>query len=373
MANDLTGALQARLGPAPVWMWLAAGGLGFWLITRSGLLGGKKSTIPITAPPSGTVPPGFAPFSSGPQPAAPPKTPNVTLSGLYGVVWLHSVPGTAGVVAVLSNGTRLPSAGSPVAGDSYTQGTLTSNLWQPVQYSGTTAYAWAPEAQSIPGGGAGYDSVGGGRVAAGRSPTRRSDTHWSWAGHPLLKQQADYPHYVVGGQGGSSVHGVARSAGLHPARLMAANPHLHGPRGGFTDNLVTPMSGRGIPTSRGYALAVGGPEDALGGFTDNMSQPVARQGQPTSRGRRLVRGGADDDSGQGGSVWARLRGRRRGGSDDDSGQGGPDDALGGPPWAAWPTETYAVGGPEDMGTGGPRGPRLPPGHVARAGQLIRVR
>lgn len=37
---DITGALTAKLGPAPVWMWLAGGGIGLWLLTRSGALSG---------------------------------------------------------------------------------------------------------------------------------------------------------------------------------------------------------------------------------------------------------------------------------------------------------------------------------------------
>jgi len=304
MASPLD-ALKTKLGPAPAWMWLAVGAGILYLGPKLGLFGARATAQPViprsTPSPSQQQPAGPSPAST-PQRGLAPGASGVT-------VWNGQVYHYAVTAPGQGPNEALRTLGLPVNADALGRLTyFTPNPYHDPQ--GNTVWymglldaqglplptprdwsVWPPYAGPLPTGGPA--ATGGARLAAGRAPGRRQDAPWHWHGHPAIKQQVHFPHYVLAGAGGTSVHAVARSAGLHPARLVAANPHLHYSRSG--------------------------------GSMDNQSQPLAHAGVATSRGSRLFRGGAYEDS------------------------GGPEDDTGG------------------------AGQRLPVGHAARAGQLIRVR
>ena len=221
---DIQQFLSKKAGPLPVWGWAAAGG---GLLTVLYLRGKGQAQAPAGAQgvdTSGTGP--FAPspiivtpntMPDGTSSANPPPQPApssmVTLQGSHGVVWVWSQPGRTGLLASLPNGTALQSAGPPVQGQSFSEGSLSSNMWVPVKYIGATGYVWAPEAQAGSGGmGGASTSVktlpGAGRIGRFTSP------------------HAHKQFLNVSGMGGGpyALKAVAGRTGIPEIRLMALNP-----------------------------------------------------------------------------------------------------------------------------------------------------
>ena len=398
MASPLD-ALQTRIGPAPAWVWLAGGGVAVYLATKSGLLRGLTGATGATGQ-SGVI--GRSGPAGPPGPTAPPPSPPTPTAPSVPIpVWRFGGPdrgrpyiwrttGTA-TPAGINPGQIFPGSGgdpssnpgafpgfgafswqwAPVPSGTDPQG----QAWTDVSYAGALLAA-AQQGQNI---GGAEDGVGGPRVA-GSAPRRRQDVHWAWGGHRSVEHPA--PHFVVAPVGGASMHAVARSAGLNPARVMALNPRFHGPRGGgdgadesmggFSDYQSQPMAGQGPAFGPGRRDL---PFNRAGGFSDYQSQPMAGQGPAFGPGRRdrpftRAGGGEDGEGGPARGLRRFLPGRVRYGNDQTTnyrgvgGAQGSGEELGGAQGAS----VFAVDPSLNYRT-----PQVPAGHVARAGQLIRVR
>ena len=370
MADGPLAALQTRIGPAPAWVWLVGGGAALFLLSKGGVFGRKAGTpIPVGTPTPGGQPgpqgppgpPGPGPIigafpqpPSGP-PISPPNPPlnppapgprgkyTAVVTGAFsgGATGLRAAPSfTAPITRRLAAGTVLTLLSDQIP-DPGSQG----------QYWYQTAqndYVWAADVSNVQailatGGGMGGPAArGASRPAAGR----RHDSHWAWEGHPVHKQEHPAPHYVVAPLGGATIHQVARSAGVSPARLMALNPHLHLPRGGGD-----------------------GADESMGGFSDYESQPLSGQGPafgPGRQGQPFNRAGGPAPRG----LRRYLPGRFRYGNDAQTNYRGVGGGVG---------SGEELGGAQGASVFGVdpslnyRTPHVPAGHVARAGQLIRIR
>jgi hypothetical protein len=238
MANELVTALNTKVAGIPVWVAGAVVVGGILLVRKAGIFPSGSST-PSTASKAPTGSPGgdfslgyasglqAANTTTSPAPPTPAPTPGmVTLTG--GQTGLFATPAfdLSQLVTWLPGGNQLPSAGSPVAGGSFGSGNEQSHFWQPVTYQGKTLYVWAPFARpdtSPTGGrGGGFPGRNGPRGIGSRS------AELMHAAHPMVKQRPRFPHYAVaaGGPSGRSIHELAGAAGVHPGRLMVANPHL---------------------------------------------------------------------------------------------------------------------------------------------------
>ena len=232
---DFPEFLTHKVGPLPVWAYAAGGGalLGVVFLYKRGASAQTDTSAAAGAP--GTSP--FAPSpivitnpgnmangtSSVNAPASSaPATNMITLQGSHGVVWGWSVPQRSGLVATLPNGTTLPSAGPPVTGQNWTDG-VTSNMWQPVKYSGTTIYIWAPEAQSTGNQGGGGDMVD--TLSGSGSPMRFASSH-------------AHPQWVNTGMGGGGLESLSKRTGLPLIRLQALNSHLRASNGNYVNGVT---------------------------------------------------------------------------------------------------------------------------------------
>lgn len=224
--------LNAKIAGIPAWVAVVAVIGGVIVVRRLGIFGGSSSSSaqqPANVPNQG-VPPGWVPASTvglPQQPGNPPAPQQVgVVSGIYGPAALYASPGPGidkgGKVAEwLPPGTLLLVAGPAVTGVPQTIGSQTSNQWVPVTRNGNLRYIWDQDLQLNAPGSLPTSGLGGGRGGGSRSAVLMHH------GHPLIKQRVRFPHYHVVGRGGpSTVHAVAHAAGLHPARIMALNPHL---------------------------------------------------------------------------------------------------------------------------------------------------
>jgi len=226
--NQITGALTKRYGPLPGYAWAGIAALAAWLIIPrlKGLTGSSSSTVP---PPGTPSQPAGAVSYGYPGPAGPPGP--------------QGVPGTAGAPG--ANAAPNPPPPTSPAAPQYRQYTIVSGdtLWGVAQKflgngsrwpeifrashlrSGDPNLIYPGEVVNVPIGG----GVGG--ATRGRSIGNRRAQLMS-AHHPDLKQPVRYTQTLaaVGGPGNhvASVHAVAARSGVHPARLLALNPHYSG-------------------------------------------------------------------------------------------------------------------------------------------------
>lgn len=253
----ITDALQQKLGPAPAWVWILGGGVVIYMLPKvTGIFGGSpQQTPPSKNPPNQGIPPGYVPTGSqGAYTPAPTPTQSPTIQagtlmkvrGTNGQPAMLFAPGTPywKPAGSIPDGATVTVTGPPVPA-MWGTGTNPDGSWNttpsafiavPISWAGGQYYANA--IGLIPAAGVGGFSdltvAMAGRGGASPSVGSRSANLMSHF-HPQIKQPIRYPHYHVAGKGGpSTVHAVARSTGLHPARIMAVNsPHVRGqiPRG----------------------------------------------------------------------------------------------------------------------------------------------
>ncbi len=225
-ADAIKGALTKKYGPLPGYAWAGIVAVAAWFIVPriSGMFGSSSSssTAPPGTPsqPAGAVaygypgwpgaagPPGpaGAPGASGTSGSAPPPPAGHPAVRQYTVQRGDTLWGIA--QKFLGNGSRWP--------EIFRASTLRS---------GDPNLIYPGEVVNIPIGG----GIGG--APRGRSiGNRRSEL--MTAHHPDLKQPVRYTQTLaaIGGPGNhvASVHAVAARAGVHPARLLALNPHYSG-------------------------------------------------------------------------------------------------------------------------------------------------
>lgn len=225
--NQITGALTKKYGPLPGYAWAGIAALAAWLIIPrlKGFGSSSSSAAPAGTPsqPAGAVSYGY------PGPAGPP--------GPAGTAGAAGAPGT-------NAAPNPPPAPNPSA-PQYRQYTIVSGdtLWGIAQKflgngsrwpeifrashlrSGDPNLIYPGEVVNVPVGG----GVGG--ATRGRSIGNRR-AQLMTAHHPDLKTPVRYTQTLsaVGGPENhtASVHAIAARAGVHPARLLALNPHYSG-------------------------------------------------------------------------------------------------------------------------------------------------
>ena len=239
MANALQQAWNAKVAgiPAP----LAVGGaaaaayLGYRVISRgraqpqAGIRGQilpgtrvqvpsafEQAPPPAQAPAQAAVPGALWQFGSG--------FPQNRKQWIWHFTGTNPPPGVQPRVAFpASTGNPVDSPGDFPGGGAF------SWQWAPVpQGNDPNGTAWTDQSYAAALNAAGK---GGPWYGRGGSIGSRSANLW-WGGHPLLKQRIRYPQFVKAGGGPAQhqveVHRVARQAGVHPAQVLAANPHFTG-------------------------------------------------------------------------------------------------------------------------------------------------
>jgi LysM repeat protein len=231
--NQVTGALTKKYGPLPGYAWAGIAAVAVWLAVPflKKLTGGSSSstTTPgVPSQPAGAVSYGY------PNPGPPGPT------GAQGDPGAAGAPGAPGTNAA-PNPSPPPAASQP----QYRQYTIVSGdtLWGIAQKflgngsrwpeiyrashlrSGDPNLIFPGEVVNVPIGG------GMGGASSGRSIGNRRAQLMS-PHHPDLKNPVRTTQTVaaVGGPANhvANVHAVAARAGVHPARLMALNPHYSG-------------------------------------------------------------------------------------------------------------------------------------------------
>lgn len=280
MADGIGGILTQKVGPIPLWGWLAGGGLAVWLVA-SGKLGGilgQSSTSSTQASAAGQT----AATSAGTQNAGsqlsqeigllqqlqafqqqsysnnlqqvqqtqqttnalnpPPATQqsltltasHVNRPGETGIP-ANSIPiyslnqNSQGIIGYAPAGSQLPFV-------SQTTG-FGGDLGYTVQYGGVQGFV---AAQDVAGVGQGTGGVGGPRripsAGVGRNAVGVVPAMWR-GGHALVRAGGAgplYPHYAMGGP--RHVTQIGALAHVHPARVLAANAHLK--RGAAAPNQI---------------------------------------------------------------------------------------------------------------------------------------
>lgn len=265
---DIGQALTSKLGPFPVWVYLAGGGVILYFVTKGGglssLLPGSSSssneaTTATTAAGQATASEAAAQQAAA---SASGQTAGAQLSSELGLlqqlqsfnqqsvssyqqtaqqltgntgaqtstITVGPAPGQSNQgqysqgVAAFSSPTAVfgqtpsvtipfgqyPAAGPPVTGSSQNPGGL-----YPITYQGKTLYVLGFNVQQASGG------AGGGRGGPARS--RLGAAHPLWrSGHPALRSgNVTMPHFALGGP--ANVHAAAAKVGVHPGRLLALN------------------------------------------------------------------------------------------------------------------------------------------------------
>lgn len=183
--DQLKGALTSKIGPFPGWAWAGLTAVGLFLLWPhlSGILGSGSSSSSTSAP---DVAPGDQSSSAGSAvgpPAVTPPPPSASGLNAYGL--------------------------------------------SPAVWAGLTEHQkeyWKLHHKILPAarGGAG---IGGGSIGS-RSAVLMTPFH------PDLGRTVRYPQLVLAAGGPaahrSELHRVAAQAGVHPARLIALNPHYRG-------------------------------------------------------------------------------------------------------------------------------------------------
>jgi LysM repeat protein len=223
--GQLKGALTSKIGPFPGWAWAGLTAVGLFVLWPhlSGLFGSNSSSAgattdntygdtagyrPGAGPGSGVQPPAPplpvpAPEAHPQPPPPPPPTPpryrtHTVVSGdtLWGIAQKY-----------LGSGARWP------------------EIWALSHFrSGNPNLIFPGEVAvlPLPAGGAG---MGGARIGS-----RSADPMGYF--HPDLNRTVRYPQLVrqAGGPGAhrAELHRVAAAMGIHPARLIALNPHYRG-------------------------------------------------------------------------------------------------------------------------------------------------
>lgn len=225
--DQIKGALTNRIGPFPGYVWAGIAVVGAYILLRGKPLFGSSSsgsTAPGQVSPSAIQGPPGAPGAAGPagpqgpagpagsSPAAASAPPPAPRFRQYTIQPGDTLWGIA--QRFLGNGAQWP------------QIYRASNL-----RSGDPNLIYPGEVVNIPVGGGDGDGVGGGTRGRNRSiGNRRAQLMSPW--HPDIKRSVKVTQTLrgMGGAGGhtSHVHAVAASTGLHPARLLALNPHYSG-------------------------------------------------------------------------------------------------------------------------------------------------
>lgn len=216
--DRIKAALTSKIGPLPGWAWAGAAVLGALVVVPrlAGMFGSSSSPAPADgssadATSSGPGAPGTAPAgppapAPGPAPApaaAPPKAKpayktHVVVHGdtLWGIAQQY-----------LGNGARWP------------------EIWALSHFrSGNPNLIYPGEIAVLP------IPVGGPGIGGAPIGSRRSELMTYF--HPDLTRKIRYPQTIaVGGPASShagNVRRVAAQAGVHPARVLALNPHHRG-------------------------------------------------------------------------------------------------------------------------------------------------
>ena len=272
---DIGQALTSKLGPFPVWVYLAGGGVILYFVTKGGglssILPGSSSSNSTNAATTATTAAGQATASeaaaqqaaasasgqtAGSQlsselgllqqlqafnqqsvssyqqtaaqlnPSTQSTANSFTVTNPSGATIFNSA--TPGQGQGVPNNTPLTSAGTIPPGTILTgTGNAQSVQWgntqvsvTPVTYQGqqvfVTSQQVTPSQQASSAGGS-----GGGRGGPARS--RLGAAHPVWrSGHPTLRSgNVTMPHFALGGP--ANVHAAAAKVGVHPARLLALN------------------------------------------------------------------------------------------------------------------------------------------------------
>lgn len=259
---DLTATLTKKVGPLPIWAWAGIAGVGvYFLVGKSGMLSNLTGQSASTAATTGTT------GTAGAAAAAPAQSAGSQLSDSLGLLqqlqgfdqqsiasyqeqaqslnpstqqtansYTVTNPGGASAFTTASPGTSsaVPNNSPLQPSNTIPPGTvLTGNgsaysvPWGntqvqviPVFYNGAPLLVSAnhvtPSQQA-----AAATGVGG---PAPRNEVGAADPIYR-PGHPMLKRgNPTFPHYGVGGP--SHVTQVAARMGVHPARVLALNPHM---------------------------------------------------------------------------------------------------------------------------------------------------
>jgi hypothetical protein len=194
--DQIKGALTNRIGPFPgyVWAGIVIGGLFLVSKLRGGGLSGSNAGV-----------------------SAPSPNPSSSQPGAQGLPGLQGPPGPAGTSGGLPHVDPNPKSRA-LQTDVGWWDPATNQVW-------TSGQGWHPRG----GAGGGDDGVGG--ATRGRSIGSRS-SNLMWHGHPAIKRNVKVTQTVrgLGGPAGhvAHVHAVAGQTGVHPARLLALNPHYSG-------------------------------------------------------------------------------------------------------------------------------------------------
>lgn len=232
---DIKGALTKKIGPFPGFVWAGIAGVGIYLFIRargsSSTQGGTPVATQMTTtydnatglvgpqgPPGSAGPPGPRglpwPFprpqpAPGPPPAQPPAP----------------APGKQHRIHVVQSGDTLWGIAQTYLGN----GSRWPEIYALSHFrSGNPNLIYPGEIAVLP-----LDATGGPGLGGPKSIGSRRKSLWHNAGgHSDLKRDPAFPQYVraVGGPAAhrSEVHRVAAMAGVHPARLLALNPHYTG-------------------------------------------------------------------------------------------------------------------------------------------------
>lgn len=219
--DQIKGALTNRIGPFPGFVWAGIVVVGAFVLLRGKSLVGSNAGVSAPPPGPGATqgppgPPGIPgmpgpPGPSGAPGAAPSPPGRPSPQPRFRQYTIQSGDTLWGIAQrFLGNGSRWP--------EIYRASTLRS---------GDPNLIFPGEVVNIPVGGG--DGVGG--ATRGRSiGNRRSVLMSPW--HPDVKRTVRVTQTLrgLGGPAGhqAHVHSVALSAGVHPARLLALNPHYTG-------------------------------------------------------------------------------------------------------------------------------------------------
>jgi hypothetical protein len=270
MADGIGGALQGKLGPAPLWMWLVGGGIGLYLVTKSGFLssvtGSGKSTTGTATSATALQTAQQQALAAGANPSAGAALQQSIgllsqLQGFNSQAYqnaLQQVSQTQGVAGSLATTTPTscirqsraqaqpgaPGGASDVTSPGVVMHSGPDTASPTIGYAPFNSCNWRVLATSMgpggiqdPGNNIGWSQISNGlqtgwidssslvaspaKATGGGRPRSSALFH---AGHKALKQSVRMPHYAVGGP--RDLRDVALQTGIHPARLMAANPHL---------------------------------------------------------------------------------------------------------------------------------------------------
>ena len=154
--------ISHKLGPLPLGIWVVIGAAGvgilYFMYGRSAG-GSAPATTPIGSPVSSNADPltlaledlsaSIGQIGSNGAANPGPVPPGNLFPNLGGQsIWLHTAPDQGSPVGAIIGPTEsLTGAGNAVQGGSYTSPQLgvTSDLWVPVTWQGTTLWAFAPE------------------------------------------------------------------------------------------------------------------------------------------------------------------------------------------------------------------------------------